>query len=97
MTSEEAGQSRFAWCRGQTQEASLVPMQFKAGYSSPRVYQGPAVGERTEEGSGFPLYYSQISVKQYSGSNTGHRPATRAGTDHINSSSQPSFPLWRLL
>lgn len=46
----KAGQSRFAWCRGRTREASLVPVQFKTGYSSPRVRQGPSVGERTEEG-----------------------------------------------
>ena len=46
----KAGQSRFAWCRGQTQEASLVPMQFKNWLFLSRVHQGPAVGERTEKG-----------------------------------------------
>ena len=93
----KAGQSRFAWCRGQTQEASLVPMQFKnwlfLSQSTPRPHCGR---ENREREVGF-LY---TTVRFLSSNIQAQTQATgqpqRAGTDHINSSPKPSFPLWRL-
>ena len=94
----KAGQSRFAWCRGQTREASLVPVQFKnwlfLSQSTPR----PLCGR---ENRGREVGFLSTTVRFLSSNIQAQKQATsqpqRAGTDHINSSPKPSFPLWRPL